>query len=115
VGAINQLNVSGLGSDVPLATGVEGESSPPRFVLGAPRPNPTPAGSMFDLSLPQGDRGRLEVYDVQGRLRGTRILESLGAGRTAVRWDPGLPSGRYLVRIVFHGRAQGSTSWTVVR
>jgi len=115
VGEINQLHVVALGTDTPLGTGVEVEESPPRFVLGAPRPNPSSAASVFSFTLPEAGAARLEAYDARGRLRAARSLGTLGAGLASVRWEPTLPTGIYFVRLVTKDRISVPAKWTIAR
>jgi hypothetical protein len=117
VGAVNQLNLVSIGSDDPLATGVVGEESTPRFAIGAPYPNPAPRGAgTFPFALARPGTVRLELYDVHGRLVASRAGTSLGSGPHALDWAPKrLAAGRYLVRYVIEGRRSASTPWVVVR
>lgn len=117
VGAVNQLNVVSIGSDQPLATGVEVEETAPRAVVGAPYPNPSSRGAgTFPVLLDRPGRVTLELYDVHGRLLAAREGVSLGAGSHAVGWAPqGVRSGRYLVRYLVDGRRVAASPWTLVR
>ncbi len=119
VGAINQLNVVALGTDAPQVTGVNVEETVPRFVAHAPYPNPRvgAGGATFAFTLAAPERVRLELYDVQGRLRAVRPFEGLeSAGAHAFRWEPtGLSPGTYLVRLVTDGGPVAEAKWTLVR
>jgi photosystem II stability/assembly factor-like uncharacterized protein len=119
VGAINQLHVMALGDDTPTVTGVEGESSSPRFAVGVPYPNPRmgAAPATFTFSVPRADAVRLEIYDARGRLRAIRREEWVpGGGRYAIRWDPGdLPAGTYFVRAVGQAAPSAVAKWTQLR
>jgi hypothetical protein len=117
VGAINQMKVVSLGSDTPLATGVETEDVTPRFVLRAPYPNPTTrsSGSTFTFETSTADRLRLEMYDIRGRLVAERSLDAFEfAGGHAISWQPiGLASGTYLVRAVSESGQAATVKWTI--
>ena len=117
IGAVNQLNVISLGSDEPLATGVETEESPPRVAVRAPYPNPSSTGAaVFPILLDRSSRVRLEVYDVHGRLLAERVEQALNAGPQALDWKPkGLRAGRYFVRYVLNGEASDTRTWSIVR
>jgi hypothetical protein len=119
IGAINQLNVTALGADTPIATGVTPRSAAPRFAARAPYPNPATAasGATFGFSLSEPARVRLELYDARGRLVASRPYETYGqAGLYASRWAPrGLASGTYFVRYVTDSGRSRSVPWTVVR
>jgi hypothetical protein len=119
VGAINQLNVMALGADTPQATGVPVEETVPRFVAHAPYPNPRvgAGGATFAFTLPAPDRVRLELYDVQGRLRAVRPFEGVEtAGAHALRWEPRrLSPGTYVVRYVTDTGRVAKAKWTLVR
>jgi photosystem II stability/assembly factor-like uncharacterized protein len=117
LGAVNQLNVVSLGTDEPLATGVDvEEGSPPRFMVRAPYPNPSSSGDgTFPITLDRPARVRLEIYDAHGRLLAARAQAPVGAGPQAIRWAPkGLRAGRYFVRYVLD-EGSAATAWTVVR
>jgi hypothetical protein len=118
VGAINQLSVVALGTDTPLATGVEPEVAAPRFVVRGPYPNPGRGGSAsFGITLPGPDRLRMELYDVAGRLCAAREEEMFPtAGSYERRWVPaGLPAGTYMVRFVGRSGREATAKWTLVR
>jgi len=116
VGAVNQLQVMSLGSDEPLATGVEIEEGSPKLVIGVPYPNPARGAGTFPFALGVPGTVRLELYDVQGRLVASVAETSFGSGPHALAWAPkGLAAGRYLVRYLFDGRRMASASWAVVR
>jgi len=117
VGAINQMKVVSLGSDTPLATGVETEDVTPLFVLRAPYPNPTTrsSGSTFTFETSTADRLRLEMYDIRGRLVAERSLDAFEfAGGHAISWQPiGLASGTYLVRALSESGQAATVKWTI--
>ncbi|MGH7681610.1 MAG: T9SS type A sorting domain-containing protein, partial [Candidatus Eiseniibacteriota bacterium] len=118
VGTINQLNVMALGTDTPQVTGVQSDPVPPRFQVSRPYPNPRvgAGGATFPFVLSKADNVRLELYDVQGRLRAVRPFESMSAGAAAIRWDPpGLNPGAYFVRFVSESGATGQVTWRLVR
>jgi hypothetical protein len=119
VGAINQLNVVALGTDAPQVTGVADDQMPPRFAAASPYPNPRVGGggATFGFALPAGDLVRLEIYDVQGRLRAARAFEAFSAGGYhAIRWEPtSLDPGTYVVRIVGESGRTARVKWTLIR
>jgi hypothetical protein len=119
VGAINQLKVMALGADTPTVTGVDATEGAPKFVAGAPFPNPTPreTGATFSIRTVGPERIRLEVYDARGRMVAARPFVSYAnAGIHSFRWAPrGLAAGTYVARyIAASGRAR-SAKWTVIR
>jgi hypothetical protein len=119
VGAINQLNVMALGSDVPLATGVETGSTAPELAIRAPYPNPRVGigEGTFSIAIPAADRIRMEVYDVRGRLMAARAEEAFAEGGAhSIRWNPGdLPPGIYLVRYTFASGRSRAAKWAMLR
>jgi hypothetical protein len=119
VGAINQLNVVALGTDVPQVTGVADDRSPPKFAVAAPYPNPRmgTGGATFRFTIPHADRVRLELFDAQGRLRAARPFETFPlAGSQAIRWEPpSLCPGTYLIRLVNESGLAAQAKWTFVR
>jgi hypothetical protein len=117
LGAVNQLNLVALGLDEVLATAVQVEETPPRFAIGAPYPNPAPGGAgTFPFTLDRPADVRLELYDVHGRLVGSRASVFLQTGEHGLPWAPkGLGAGRYLVRYVVLGRQTAVASWVVLR
>lgn len=72
------------------------------FALAGATPNPASAqGVHVSFSIPVASPMRLEMFDIAGRLVGSRELRSLAAGSHTVRWDP-LPStgaGLYWLRL----------------
>jgi hypothetical protein len=117
LGAVNQLDLVALGSDEPLATGVQVEETTPRLAIRAPYPNPALGGeATFPFTLDRPAEVRLELYDVQGRLVASRASESLHKGAHGFAWAPkGLGTGRYFVRYVVSGRQTAAASWVVLR
>jgi photosystem II stability/assembly factor-like uncharacterized protein len=116
VGAINQLSVVALGTDTPLATGVDPELASPRFAVRAPYPNPAAGeAGTFAFTLDRPAEVTLELYDVRGRLVASRVSAALGPGPHALIWSPmGLGTGRYLVRYMVDGRQAATASWTIL-
>ncbi len=119
VGAINQLSVMALGADTPQTTGVGEEEMVPRFIARAPYPNPRvgTGGATFVYTLPEPARVRVELYDVQGRLRAARPLDEVeGPGAHAINWEPaGLSPGTYVVRLLTDGGRVAKTKWTLLQ
>lgn len=118
-GAINQLTVMALGTDTPLVTGVEQNSSAPKFVVRAPYPNPRvgSGGATFPFAIAGPDRVRLDLFGVDGRLLASRAEESFASpGAYAIRWAPSrLPAGTYVVRLTTASGRSASAKWTLAR
>lgn len=77
-----------------------------RLFLGAPRPNPSPGVLTIDYRLPLAAKGRLELFDLAGRLILSRGVQGAGAESAGqLQWDGRLvdgtpaPSGAYFVRL----------------
>jgi hypothetical protein len=92
---VNACNASG--------TGVDGEpgARPPKFTLGAPRPNPATALTTIPFSLDEGGPVTIEVYDVAGRWVATLLSGETrpeGPG-TAVLNAGDLAAGVYFVKM----------------
>lgn len=120
VGTVNQLHLVALATDAPMATGIAEESTAPRFLVGAPHPNPSHglAGVSFSFSLPAPDRVRIAVYDARGRCVARRSEKAFPAGEqvTFFRWlRDDLPAGTYFVRLETASGRTASTKWTVLR
>ncbi len=98
-GAIGQLQVRALASDLPTTTGV-GPEVPGAFAWLAPRPNPARAEVTLALVLERASRVTVTVHDLAGReVARPFAAEWLVAGRTARPWRPtGLPAGLYWLR-----------------
>ena len=101
----------------PLA--VPGATAGPRgYVLEAPRPNPLRGGhdAAVAFALPAPAKVGLELIDLQGRVMASRDLGEAPAGSSTVRWaPPGLPAGRYELRMRADGRVVASRAWVVLR
>jgi len=119
VGAVNQLRLRALGADTPLATGVPLDETAPKFVVHAPYPNPalSSRGSTFGFELASPGTVRLELYDVAGRLVGTRgPIAFSTAGRHEIAWRPSrLSAGAYMVRLVTESGRTAVTRWSVLK
>jgi hypothetical protein len=117
-GSINQLHVTGLGVDTP-ATGVDVVLRPGgAFALSAPRPNPRRGGeSAFEFRIEGRETLTFQLFDVSGRLVGSRAPELFAAAGTyTIRWNPGaLSSGVYNVRLTDESGKAGSTRWAMLR
>lgn len=119
VGAIQQLRVSALGADTPLATGVWSEESPLPFTMRAPYPNPArrATGSTFAFATERaGAPVRLELFDAHGRR--VAVLDpgpSAAAGTNRIVWRPsGVPAGSYIVRATSQG-VHVTWKWCLMR
>ncbi|MGC9315899.1 MAG: T9SS type A sorting domain-containing protein, partial [bacterium] len=83
-----------------LSTSVD-EADLPKELSIATSPNPFNAVLRIEIEVPEGENGRLEIFDVLGR----RVYEvSAITGRNAIDWKGGhagedMPSGIYFVRI----------------
>jgi hypothetical protein len=86
------------------------------LALEGPRPNPTVALASVALSLPDDGPARLEVVDIAGRLRLSREVGSLGAGRhlLSLAGAVNLAPGVYLMRLV-HARGAVSQRLMITR
>src|SRR5262249_48931439 len=62
-------------------------AAPTRFALLPNRPNPFTGGTVIGFELPQGERVRLEVFDLQGRLVRSLADGPYVAGTWTVEWD----------------------------
>jgi hypothetical protein len=119
VGAIQQLRVSALGADTPLATGVALEESPLPFSMRAPYPNPArvATGSTFAFTTARAAaQVRLELFDAHGRRVGMLDPEPFSAaGTNRVLWRPsGMAPGTYFVRATSGGE-QVTWKWSLMR
>jgi hypothetical protein len=83
--------------------------------LGAPLPNPSPAGlATFALRLDGVGAAALRVYDPRGRLVAGRSLTGLAPGENRVRWDTGIRTpGLYFVRLETPAGATPARRWVV--
>ena len=62
-------------------------------------PNPVVNHTEFAFSMPQSGHGRIDVYDVSGRLVDNVMDDQLSAGSHRVSWSPdGLAPGAYFYR-----------------
>ena len=107
------VSCQGYASNAPVSVGDAAFSS---LRLSAPRPNPAHAGVTAMVSLPLAGRARIEVIDLQGRLRFQRDLGFSSAGTHEVRLDAarGLEPGSYFLRLAQAGRT-AIRSFTVIR
>ena len=99
---------NGLGEklDVPLGP------PPPTLALGLPRPNPSRGTTIFSLGVPVAASGRVEVFDVAGRLVRTLALREFGAGTRELVFDGRDDAGRQVPPGVYRvlARVGGQTS-----
>ncbi len=84
--------------------------APLEFTLGAPRPNPSRGPVALDFSVARAARVRLEVLDLQGRVRSVLADGDYPRGRYRAQWDgrdggAALPAGVYYVRFAVPGHA----------
>jgi len=97
--------------------GPEGESAPMAPVGGAPKvefalraitPNPTQQFIRVNFTLPDARPGKIEVFNVSGRLVASREVGSLGIGFHTVTLGERatLASGVYIVRLTQGGKSQ---------
>jgi hypothetical protein len=107
------VSCQGFASNPPVSVGDAMFSS---LRLSAVRPNPARAGVSATVSLPATSAARLEVIDLQGRIRLLRNLEFATAGTHEVRLDAAraLEPGSYFLRLAQAGRS-AIRSFSVVR
>ncbi len=94
---------SPLGVDPPAGTPLD-------LALGAARPNPSRGPVALDFSVPRAGRVRLEVLDLQGRVRSVLADGDYAPGRYRAQWDGrdgagAVPAGVYYVRCASMGRS----------
>jgi transglutaminase-like putative cysteine protease len=88
-----------------------------RLQLLPGRPNPTQTSTMIEYTLPQPERVRLTVFDLNGRQVRTLVDDLMASGSYVVHWNGcdaqgiRLPSGSYLYRLETE---QGSTTRRIV-
>lgn len=73
-----------------------------KIALEAIQPNPVHGRAInVRFTLPSVDRGRIELYDVSGRVVAREEIGQLGPGRHALqlRGERGIRPGVYLVRL----------------
>ena len=95
-----------------------GELVPPGVSLESPRPNPWHAGStaLVRFTLPWAARVELVLFDMQGRSVATHAAGVVPAGASSVRWaSPGLPAGRYELRLRADGNIIARQGWVLLR
>ena len=99
------LRFTGTGGET--GTGVEDEpdETPSTFALSQNYPNPFNPATTIAFTVARQGPGRLEVFDVLGRLVETLVDEPRAAGTYRVTWEASsLPSGVYLYRLQASGR-----------
>ena len=98
---------------------VPGATVPSRqYVLEAPRPNPwrTGASARVNFVLPRAARVDLALFDMQGRKVAGLTVGDSPAGASSVRWaSPGLPAGRYELRLRADGRVVARQAWVLLQ
>jgi photosystem II stability/assembly factor-like uncharacterized protein len=103
-GAIGQLTVRALATDIPGPGGVAEPGAspppPPALRLAAPWPNPGRDIVYLAVDLEAPGATAIDLYDATGRKVGTPFPEAvLPAGRTQITWRPGsLARGEYWLR-----------------
>jgi len=87
-----------------------GNQGPPtHFALLQNQPNPFARGTLIRFELPQPERVRLEIFDLQGRRVSTLVDAPYQAGRWSAEWDRRdtdgnrMPAGVYLYRMTSTG------------
>ncbi len=101
--AINDAVLFCVGQNV--ATSVDPLDTPGSLRLAAARPTPFADATTLSFRLPQGDRARIDILDISGRLITTIVDRDLPAGEHAVRWTgqtrdgAPAPAGVYLARL----------------
>lgn len=103
----------------PGPVGVPEPAGTPRgLVLTPPSPNPSSGGRGLEMSfgLPRDDRVGVDLLDAQGRRVAWRDWEPFGPGVHRIRWSPpGLPPGRYLLRLRTAGAGEATHGWVLLR
>jgi photosystem II stability/assembly factor-like uncharacterized protein len=118
-GAINQLNVMALATDIPGVIGVGGGPVAYGLSLSTPWPNPkaTEGVATFRFTLPGPERAWLSLYDARGaRLARSPAQDFPAVGWHSISWDPGaLRPGVYMVRLETGSGRSTSTRWVTLR
>jgi hypothetical protein len=122
-GAVNQLSVAALANDTPQGSSVPGQGpGARRIAVGRPWPNPWVVGGTashvaFPFVLAQGDRVRLDVYDVHGRLMASAAPREFETGGSyAIVWTPqALPAGVFFARVSTASGSAGQAEFVVLR
>ena len=98
----------------PSATGYDGpalsvdeneRSNPTDFHLSPAYPNPFNGATNFSLEIPLSGLVKMDIIDIQGRVRSSRSIEVTGKSKTNISWDGrddtgnDLPSGSYVILI----------------
>jgi len=87
-------------------TGVEAETAPLVFALGAATPNPGSGPRNIPFSIPKPGKAALRVFDVTGRLVATLLDRELPAGRYTARFGvTRLAGGVYFYQLRHAGRS----------
>ena len=98
---------------------VPGAKSLPRdYILEAPRPNPWREGATarVNFTLPRAASVELALFDMQGRKVAGLAVGDVPVGASSVRWDsPGLPAGRYDLRLRADGRVVARQAWVLLQ
>jgi photosystem II stability/assembly factor-like uncharacterized protein len=102
-GAIGQLTVRALGTDIPTTSGVPEQGSAPRvpaIALAPPWPNPARGVVRLAIDVTAPAAVAIAVFDAAGRRVAVPMAERhLGAGRHQHAWHPvGLARGEYWIR-----------------
>jgi photosystem II stability/assembly factor-like uncharacterized protein len=118
-GAINQLSVMALATDIPGVIGVDNQPPALNLSLSTPWPNPRSGAGIttFRFTLPAAGRVSLSLYDVRGaRIARSPAQDYPAAGRHSYTWDPGvLDPGVYLVRLETDSGPSTTTKWVTLR
>jgi len=117
-GAINQLTVTALGTDLPATTGVDLTPGSSGLELAPPWPNPLTSDEAVTLAfrLPHDDTVGATLYDLAGRKIVERAAEPFSAGRSTVRWRlPSVRGGLYFLVLSTGSGAAWITRLAVLR
>ena len=109
VGANSPTNYAGVTGSINATVGV-GDS---KARLALRIPNPVVGAVAVSFSVPGPGKARLSVFDVSGRLVGSRDHNASAAGWTTIRFDK-LSAGRYTARLT-QGSRRTSSSFVVIR
>ena len=78
-------------------------SNPTNIYLSQAYPNPFNGTTNFSLEIPQAGPVKMDIVDIQGRVRTSRTIEMTGNSKTNISWDgrddygEHLPSGSYII------------------
>jgi photosystem II stability/assembly factor-like uncharacterized protein len=116
-GAVNQLRMTALATDIPASSGVPAGRPQTSLVMSRPWPNPArrTEGVSVTVDLHQRETVTQELFDVAGRLRASRSAVVHGAGAQILAWQPTeIPPGVYSLRVRTQSGLSASAAWVRV-